>query len=88
MESCSPLDDMKQSHLCPKCNSTEIIANVRPLDGTDSGIRTAELATYRNPDALLFTGAQKTPMRAWVCAQCGFVEFYAADPKALKVTPK
>ena len=79
---------MKQSQRCPKCHSMDIIGDVRPLDRTDNRTHAAQLATYRNPDALLFTGRQKTPMRAWVCADCGFVEFYSEDPKALKVTPK
>jgi predicted nucleic-acid-binding Zn-ribbon protein len=88
MESCLLLDAMKQSHRCPKCQSTDIIGDVRPLDRTDDGTYTAQLATYRNPGAMLFRGAQKTPLRAWVCAECGFVEFYAEDPKVLKVTQK
>ena len=79
---------MKKGHRCPKCHSTDIIGDVRPLDRTDNRSYTAQLATYRNPDAMLFTGAQKTPMRAWVCAECGFVEFYAEDPKVLKITQK
>jgi predicted nucleic-acid-binding Zn-ribbon protein len=76
---------MKQNHTCPKCRSTDVIGNVRPLDATHSDQRTARLATYRNPNALLFKGQQWTSMTAWVCAQCGYVEFYADDPNALKV---
>jgi predicted nucleic-acid-binding Zn-ribbon protein len=76
---------MKQSHRCPKCQSTSIIANVTPLDASDSGYREAELAVYARPTALVFTGKQSTTMSAWVCDDCGFVEFYAANPKVLVV---
>jgi len=76
---------MKQSHHCPKCHSSDIIGNVRPLDRTDNGTHTTQLATYRNPDAFIFRGAQKTPILAWVCGECGFVEFYAENAKALKI---
>jgi predicted nucleic-acid-binding Zn-ribbon protein len=78
---------MKQTNHCPKCQSTDIISNARPLDRGDGDFpHTAEVATYRNPGAFLFKGRQSTALTAWVCAQCGYVEFYACDPKALKVT--
>ena len=34
---------MKQSHRCPKCRSTDIIPDVRPLDRTDNRTHTAQL---------------------------------------------
>ena len=77
---------MKQHHPCPKCHSTDIITNVRPLDFRHGNAqRTAELATYREPGAFLFKGKQSTTMSVWVCAQCGFVEFYADDPQTLRI---
>lgn len=76
---------MKQSQCCPKCRSNDIIANVRPLDlGHGNAQHTAQLATYANPNAFLFKGKQSTTMAAWVCAECGYVEFYADDPRALE----
>ncbi len=74
---------MKKHHACPKCESTDIIGGVRPLDSNEG---LARLADYRNPDALLLKGRQSTTLSAWVCAECGFVEFYADDPKVLKRT--
>ena len=77
---------MKQSHRCPKCHSTDLIAGVQPLDlGDHNAAHTAQLATYRKPEALVFKGRQSTSMTACVCAQCGYIEFYADDPKALKI---
>ena len=77
---------MKRSHRCPKCQSQDIIVNVRPLDrGHANAEQTAQLATYRQPDAFLFKGKQATTMSAFVCAECGYVEFYADDPRALDV---
>ena len=78
---------MKNHHTCPKCRSSDIIENVRPLDlGHHNAQNTMQLANYAHPDALLFKGKQSTTIWAWVCAECGFVEFYAENPKALKVT--
>ncbi len=76
---------MKAKYTCPKCISSDILHNVRVLAGTDSGYVAADLAVFRNPDALVFKGAQRTPLTARVCGQCGFVEFYAQDPGALRV---
>jgi len=73
------------THRNSKGQSTDIVANVRPLDETRNSKKTARLATYRNPTSFLFKGEQSTAMTAWVCADCGYVEFYADDPKALKV---
>ena len=77
---------MKQSNRCPKCQSTDIISGVQPLDlGHGNAAHTAQLATYRNPEAFLFKGRQSTRLKAWVCAQCGYVEFFADNPRALLV---
>ena len=43
------------------------------------------LATFQNPDALIFKGKQHTVVSAWVCAKCGYTEFYADNPGALKL---
>ncbi len=76
---------MKRSHRCPKCQSTDIITGVQPLDlGHGNAAHTAQLATYRSPEAFLFKGRQSTGMKAWVCAECGFVEMHAEDPDALR----
>ncbi len=76
---------MKRTNRCPKCQSTDVVANARPLDMTEAGERPADLATYQNPSAWLFKGQLSTTMSAWVCAGCGYVELYADNPKILKL---
>ncbi len=43
------------------------------------------MATFRKPEALIFKGMQLTTLSAWVCMGCGYVEFYADQPEALRV---
>lgn len=77
---------MKRSGKCPKCGSTEIIADAKAVDRGDSHM-TWELtvATYKKPGAFLFKGEQSSTVSAWVCGECGFVELYADEPKGLKL---
>jgi predicted nucleic-acid-binding Zn-ribbon protein len=78
---------MKRTNKCPKCGSSDLIADVKVLD-RNHNFNPAELtvATFRKPDALIFKGQQDTSVSAWVCAECGFVELYADSPKELKLT--
>jgi predicted nucleic-acid-binding Zn-ribbon protein len=77
---------MKHHHICPKCRSNDIIGNVHPVDrGHANQQHTAQLATYRDPEAFLFKGRQSTTLSAYVCGECGYVEFYAEEPRALNV---
>ena len=43
------------------------------------------IATIRNPAAIIFKGQQETTVSAWVCAACGYVEFYADSPSTIKL---
>jgi len=64
----------------------EIIADATAIDRDDSSYtRDMELATFRNPGALIFKGKQVTTVSAWVCSECGFIEFYADSPARLKL---
>ena len=78
---------MKHNNKCPKCGSSDVIADATAIDRSHASTLTPELtvATFRKPDAVLFKGQQSTVLSAWVCADCGFVEFYADSPKALKI---
>jgi predicted nucleic-acid-binding Zn-ribbon protein len=77
---------MKHSKQCPKCQSNDVIADVTAIDRShNSNHSELSVATYRDPYALIFMGQQKTTLSAWVCANCGFVEFYADAPKKLKL---
>jgi len=77
---------MKITGQCPKCGSTEIIANAKPIDrGHKDWEKAFTLATYGNPTALVFTDKHTSTVGAWVCVQCGYVEFYANSPSSLKL---
>ncbi|HAB16773.1 MAG TPA: hypothetical protein PLX89_19720 [Verrucomicrobiota bacterium] len=80
---------MKFTNKCPKCGSSDVIADAKAIDRTRGGSGSIEteltVATFRKPDAVLFKGQQNTSLSAWVCAACGFVEFYADSPKTLKM---
>ncbi len=78
---------MKRTNKCPKCGSSEVIADAKAIDCSGEYNVEYELtvATFRKPDAMLFKGQQKTTLSAWVCTDCGYVEFYADQPNQIKV---
>jgi predicted nucleic-acid-binding Zn-ribbon protein len=77
---------MKNEKSCPKCDSTDIIVDAKAVDqGHGNQDLDLQVATYRKPQALVFKGKQMTTLSAWVCGRCGYVEFYADDPAALKI---
>ena len=78
---------MKRSNKCPKCGASDVIADAKAIDRSHHSNQTElTVATFRKPDAILFKGQRETTLSAWVCAECGFVEFYADSPKTLKIT--
>ncbi|MDB6131880.1 MAG: hypothetical protein JWM59_123 [Verrucomicrobiales bacterium] len=77
---------MKTTGKCPKCGSTEIVADAKAIDhGHGNHQGDMMLATFRKPEALLFKGSRKTTLSAWMCMDCGFVELYADSPENLKL---
>jgi predicted nucleic-acid-binding Zn-ribbon protein len=77
---------MKTTNKCPKCRSTEIIADAKAIDRADYSAQTElSIATFRKPEAVLFKGQLTTTLSAWVCAQCGYVEFYADSPRSINI---
>ena len=77
---------MKRNRKCPKGGSTDIIADAKAIDRNESFDNELTVATFRKPNAILFKGQQESTLSAWVCADCGYVEFYANSPRALKLT--
>lgn len=76
---------MKATGKCPKCQSTDILANVKAVDrGHGDAPRHLSLAVFANPDAFMFVGEERSTVSAWVCVTCGYVEFYATSPGILK----
>ena len=77
---------MKRSGKCPKCESTNVIADAKARDQGHMGVvHDMSVSTYRDPDAILFKETRTCTLSAWVCAACGFVEFYADTPKLLRI---
>ena len=77
---------MKQTGKCPKCGSSDIVADAKAIDRGE-GITQHEMsvATFRKPESLIFKKKQETTVSAWVCAACGYIEFYADSPSKIKL---
>ena len=70
---------MKNGH-CPKCASTDVVAEVHvcpPMEGELQAV----IDTHKI--AFVIQGQESQPLRAWVCGQCGFTEFYALHPERI-----
>lgn len=77
---------MKKHSKCPKCGSTEIIADAKAIDrGHADAQKEFTVATFGKPDALIFKEKHTSIISAWVCGECGYVELYADSPSALKI---
>ena len=74
---------MKRTNKCPKCGSSDVIADAKAIDRVDNGA--LSVSTFRKPGAVVFKGQLTTTLSAWVCADCGYLELYADDPKRIKV---
>ncbi len=76
---------MKQTGKCPKCGSEDIIADAKAIDRSHAGVQEEmAVATFRRPEALLFKEQQISNVSASERATCGYVEFYADTPAAIK----
>lgn len=69
--------------MCPKCGSTSILERAAVMASTKYEDAPVNLRIDTDPDALFFKGAARTPLKALICAQCGFTEFYARNPAKL-----
>jgi predicted nucleic-acid-binding Zn-ribbon protein len=77
---------MKLNNKCPKCGSTDVIADAKAIDRGHSDFqREMSIATFTKPDALIFKEKKQTTVSAWVCTDCGFIEFYADSPTTIKL---
>jgi predicted nucleic-acid-binding Zn-ribbon protein len=76
---------MKKTNTCPKCASRNIIVDAKAIDRADDNWqRELSVATFSNPEALIMKGQRETTVSAWVCGECGYIEFYADHPKTLQ----
>jgi rubrerythrin len=63
-----------------------VIHDAKVVDRIQHGLEAEmRVASFRNPKAYVFKGQQNSAVSAWVCGQCGFMEFYADAPEALRV---
>ena len=79
---------MKPTGTCPKCGSKDIAANAE-LHGRHPGslfdsMKEHSIVTYENKGAFFSQGKKKSAITAWVCRNCGFIEFYADRPTDLR----
>ena len=68
---------------CPKCGSSKIIPDAQVLDQGQYSDGHLKVVVAEDPDALLFKGKKRTPLRARVCGECGFTELSVEDPHLL-----
>ncbi|MDM8004874.1 MAG: hypothetical protein QUV05_01800 [Phycisphaerae bacterium] len=76
---------MKKDSVCPQCGSRNVMLGVK-LDDRAGGAGArwdATLSVEQNPDAIFFKEATTVDLKACVCAQCGHVEPYVANPSQL-----
>lgn len=72
---------MKQTGKCTKCGSDDILADAKAVDrGHGNSVNDMTVATFRHPQALIFKGMRESTVSAWVCMDCGYIEYYADRP--------
>lgn len=70
---------------CLHCGSAAVTTNVRAVENSESYFADdLSLKVYKNPTAI-FKGAETFPMRANVCAKCGFVVLFVSPNAARRI---
>ena len=78
---------MSSSNSCVKCGCADIIQQAVVSAYADNAAlpgRELQVRVDAHPDALLFRKPVRSGVVAHVCAGCGYMEFYATDPEALR----
>ena len=69
---------------CPDCNSEKVIQNAKAIDlGESNANLSLSVAVDESPEAFIFKKRVYSEVDADVCGECGFIQFYAKDPKSL-----
>jgi predicted nucleic-acid-binding Zn-ribbon protein len=68
---------------CAKCGSSTIAQRAMAVDRTDAGELDLQLRVDAKPSAMILKKSARSKLHAYVCSSCGYVEFYADNPKAL-----
>jgi len=74
---------MSRVDKCAKCGSSAVAQRAMAVDRTDAGELDLQLRVDAKPSAILLKKSTRSKLHAFVCGSCGYVEFYADDPKAL-----
>jgi len=73
---------MNKPARCAKCGGSPVIEEARVVVQGE-GEMDVKLRVDAHPDAKLFKHASRTPLKAFICVNCGYTEFYAKDPASL-----
>lgn len=74
---------MARADKCSKCGSSAIVPRAMVADRNQNMEYDLKLRVDAQPSAMVFKQAARSAIHACVCSACGYVEFYADDPKAL-----
>ena len=69
--------------ICYECESEKIIKNANVWETDHSSDKHLHVAIDESPNALFFKDRMYSTVKADVCADCGFIKFYATQPKLL-----
>lgn len=69
---------------CPECESDKIIKDALALDRGDYNANIGfQVAVDENPQAFMFKQRTTSTTYIKICGNCGFIQFYAANPHIL-----
>jgi predicted nucleic-acid-binding Zn-ribbon protein len=79
---------MKDSFLCPKCGSKDVLGGI-PLMDRGHHNAPAKLSAMIKTDAslletLTFLNYYTFEIHAWICVTCGYTELYTTNTQELK----
>jgi predicted nucleic-acid-binding Zn-ribbon protein len=74
---------MKQSGACPKCNSHNLIKNVRIPDNGYRHFTVLAISFIVEKMGWFSARSVSGEIRAWVCGHCGYTELYTENYKEL-----
>jgi len=82
---------MKKTFRCPKCNHNHVLyVSIVPDKGGSEMTRPANISQVAVKAGLLGGTRMEEvgSLSAMVCRQCGFAEFYVADPSSIPIDNK
>lgn len=74
---------MKDSGICPKCNSQSLIKNIRIPDNTYRGSAILSISFIVEKMGWFSNRSVRGEIRAWICGNCGYTELYTENYKEL-----